>query len=116
MPDPTSRVVRDDTYTARVKVSVGPVDGDPLGTYGWFIGVRARGRHPDFAERAGQRDYARYGRCVICRSPFGDDDQVHMVFSVVRNGKTIGNRLCCPGCAGKFATHFHTTMKASGHV
>lgn len=100
MPDvtaPVTQVVRDEVTTVRTVVTVGPVDADPLGTYGWFIGVRNRQRDP-------AKDRRRFGKCIICRHEFADNDQVHMVFGVGRNGKTVGNRLCCTPCAEKHAT------------
>lgn len=93
------RIVRDETRSVRTVTSVGPVDGSPLGTFGWFMGVRGRGGRDTTADRK------RYERCAICRAPFGDDDPVHMVFNVQRNGKTVGNRLACGGCASKYETH-----------
>jgi len=95
------RVVRDETQTVRIVVSVGPVDGDALGTFGWFIAIRIRGRR-DLEDT----DRRRYGHCVICRRPLTDDEQIHMVFSVVRNAKTVGNRLCCAACAATHATFY----------
>lgn len=95
------KVIRDEVVTVRMVFSIGPVDGDPLGSFGWFIGVR--GTHRD--ERSRAKDRKRFGTCVICRNNFGDDDPIHMVFSVVRNGKTIGNRLCCSPCAAQHATY-----------
>jgi hypothetical protein len=95
-------IVRDEYVTTRVVVSVGPVDGRSLGTFGWFIGVRRRDKAKEVADRR------RFGACVICRHGFSDDDLIHMVFSVVRNGKTIGNRLCCPSCAEQHATYHHS--------
>lgn len=93
-------VVRDEVTRSRTVVTVGHVDGDALGTFGWFIGVRcSRG-----GGRYEARDRSRYGTCVICRRSFDDDEQIHMVFDVVRNGKTVGNRLCCDPCAERHAT------------
>lgn len=108
-----SKVIRDEVTTVRTVTSIGPVDGDPLGTFGWFIGVRRRG-HPEKEPR----DRSRYGTCVICRRKFDDDDQIHMVFNVARNGRTIGNRLCCSSCAEQHATHHHhlTTEAARAEV
>jgi len=93
------KVVRDEVTTVRTVVTVGPVDGDPLGTFGWFIGIRCRNRDQT-------KERAVYGTCIICRRSFADDEQIHMVFNVVRNSKTVGNRLCCATCAGEHAT-FH---------
>jgi hypothetical protein len=95
----TGKVVRDEVTTVRQVVTVGPVDGDPLGTFGWFIGIRCR-------QRDQTKERGRYGTCVICRRRFADDDPIHMVFNVARNGKTVGNRLCCSACAEQHAT-FH---------
>ncbi len=100
-------VVRDEVTTVRTVVSVGHVDGDALGTLGWFLGVR--NRHHDPALDA--RDRRKYGTCVICHRALTDDEQIHMVFGVVRNGKTAGNRLCCGTCAEKHAT-IHTRSQA----
>lgn len=93
----TDKVVRDEITRVRTVVTVGPVDGDPLGTFGWFIGVR---------HRTETRDRGRYGTCVICRRKFADEDQIHMVGNVTRNGRTVGNRFCCSSCAEVHAT-FH---------
>ena len=98
-------VVRDEIVTTRVVDTVGPVDRVPLGEgFGWFIRIRSRGR-----QAAERRERSKYGTCVICRSEFSDDDRVHMVFSVVRNGKTVGNRLCCSSCAATHGT-FHSRV------
>lgn len=90
-------VVRDEVTRSRTVVTVGPVDGDALGTFGWFISIR--NRHRDDA-----KDRRRFGTCVICRRKLDDDEQIHLVGDVVRNGKTVGNRLCCDPCAEKHAT------------
>jgi hypothetical protein len=81
-------------------VTVGPVDGDPLGTFGWFIGVRCRHRNQT-------KERSRFGACVICRRSFADHDRIHMVLAVTRNGETVGNRLCCAPCAEQHATFHH---------
>ena len=86
-------VVRDDVTAVRTVVTIGPVRREALGTFGWFIGVRNRGGR----DQAGDR--RRFGTCIICRRQLADDEQIHMVFNVVRNGKTVGNRLCCTPCA-----------------
>lgn len=101
-PLTTGKVVRDEVTTVRTVTSIGPVDGDPLGTFGWFITVRHRGRPGIEA-----RDRRRYGTCAICRHTFTDDDQIHMVFNVTRNNRRVGNRLCCSSCAAQHATHHH---------
>jgi hypothetical protein len=102
MSEPPRTIVRDEVLTTRVVISVGHVDGDPLGSFGWFIGVRGRGGRDVTGDRK------RYGTCIICRRPFGEDDQVHMVFGVTRNSKRIiGNRLGCMSCAARYAT-IHT--------
>lgn len=99
-------VVRDEIVTTRVVVTVGPVDRDALGEgFGWFIRIRSRGR-----ESAEARERGKYGTCIICRRKFDDDDPIHMVFTVVRNGKTVGNRLCCSSCAAEHGT-FHSRSK-----
>jgi hypothetical protein len=100
---PPRTVVRDVVTTVRTVTSVGHVDGDALGTFGWFIGVRCRNRDATYQAK----DRARYGKCVICRTPFADDDPVHMVFAVMRNSKMVGNRLGCAACAEKHATFHH---------
>lgn len=95
-----NRVVRDEVTTVRTVVTVGHVDGKALGEgFGWFIKIRCRGR-----SHLETRDRGKYGKCVICRHAFADDDQIHMVFNVVRNGKTVGNRLCCGACAERHAS------------
>lgn len=98
----TGKVIRDELTTVRTVVTIGPVDGQPLKTFGWFVGVRKCGNPKREA-----RDLRKYGTCIICRRAFADDDPIHMVFSVVRNGKTIGNRLCCAPCAKQHATFHH---------
>lgn len=103
-------VVRDEVVRTRVVVTVGPVDRDPLGTFGWFIGVRCR--HAPAAREA--RDRGRYGTCAICRRKLDDDEQVHMVFDVVRNSRTVGNRLCCAPCVEKHGTF--NTRKATNEA
>lgn len=97
------KVIRDEVVTVRTVTSIGPVYGDPLGTFGWFIGVRCRGRDQ-------AKDRSRFGACVICRRSLDDDDQIHMVFSVIRYCDTIGNRLCCSPCPEQHATH-HLTRR-----
>jgi hypothetical protein len=92
-----TKVVRDEVTSVRTVVTIGPVDGRELGTFGWFIGIRNRHRDP-------AKDRTKYGTCVICRSKFADDDPIHLVFNVARNGRTIGNRLCCTPCAEQHAT------------
>lgn len=94
-------VVRDEVTKTRTVVTIGPVDGRPFGEFGWFIGVRCRNR----ADREAA-DRRRYGSCIICRCKFDDADQIHMVGEVARNGRTVGNRLCCSPCAEQHAT-FH---------
>ncbi len=94
----TRKVVRDEVRTVRTVTSIGPVDGDPLGTFGWFIGVRCRNRDQS-------KERGRYGTCVICRRKLTDDEQIHMVFNVVRSGKRVGFRLCCAPCGQEHATH-----------
>ena len=101
----SDRIVRDEVTKVRTVVTVGPVDGDALGTFGWFIGIRSHGKGSAYEVK----DRGRYGACVICRRKFADLDQIHMVFNVVRNGKTVGNRLCCGACAEGHAT-FHRTQ------
>jgi len=105
--EPTRTVVRDEVATVRTVTSIGPVDGDPFGAFGWFIGVRCRGGRRDEA-----KDRRKYGTCVICRRAFADDDQIHMVGDVTRNGRTVGNRLCCSPCGGQHATFHSRTRKA----
>lgn len=107
--EPTrSKAIRDEVATVRTVTSIGPVDGDPLGEgFGWFIGIRCRGGRRDETQ-----DRRKYGTCVICRRAFADDDQIHMVGNVVRNGKTVGNRLCCSPCADQHATFHSRTRKA----
>lgn len=99
MPEQPRTVVRDEVVRTRTVVSVGPVDQRALGTFGWFIGVRCRTNQALEA-----RDRGRYGTCVICRRKLADDEQIHMVFNVVRNSKTVGNRLCCSPCAETHGT------------
>lgn len=94
------KVIRDVVATVRTVTTIGPVDGRALGTYGWFSGIRRRGRTDEWAAK----DRRRYGTCIICRRKFDDTDPIYMVFGVARNGKTIGNRLCCTACAGEHAT------------
>jgi hypothetical protein len=102
-------VVRDEVFTTRVVVTVGPVDRTPLGEgFGWFMRVRNRGR--DYTYR--ERDRRKYGTCVICRRPFRDEDQIHMAFNVVRNGEVVGNRLCCASCAATHGTLSTTRCEA----
>lgn len=102
-----SLTVRDEVVRSRVVVTVGPVDRGSLGAFGWFIKVRCRHR-PDREAR----DRSKYGTCVICRRKLDDDELIHMVFNVVRNGKTVGNRLCCSACAEKHGT-FNSRTKAA---
>jgi len=98
------RVILDEVTTVRTVVTIGPIYDKPLGTFGWFVGVRSRyGRRPE------TRDRQKYGTCIICRRNFDDDTQIHIVFSVKRNGTTIGNRLCCGFCAEQYATHHRRT-------
>ena len=94
----TGKVIRDEVRPVRIVVTIGPVVGVSDGTFGWFLDVRARVR-----ERA--KDRETYGTCIICRRPFDDDDPIHMVFNVVRNGRPVGNRLSCTACAEVHATH-----------
>lgn len=101
-------VVRDEVTTVRTVVAIGPVDGSALGTFGWFIGVRNRGRDD-------AKDRRKFGTCVICRHGLGDDEQVHMVFGVTRNSKTVGNRLCCSPCAVVHAT-MHTLPAPTNRI
>lgn len=102
----SNKVVRDEVAAVRTVVTIGPVDGDPLGTFGWFISIRCRGN-----DRLETRDRGKYGTCVICRRKLADDEQIHMVGNVVRNGKTVGNRLCCSPCAEQHATHHRLAGK-----
>lgn len=97
MSESVRKVVRDEVTRSRTVVSVGPVDRNALGTFGWFISIRCRSGDQTKERR-------RWGTCVICRRAFLDDDPIHMVFDVVRNGKTVGNRLCCAGCAEQHGT------------
>ncbi len=101
-------VVRDDVVETRVVITVGPVDVNPLGSFGWFLGVR--NRRKDQAIEA--RDRSRYGICVICRRKLVDDEQIHMVFNVQRNDKVVGNRLCCSPCAEKHGTFSYAKAAA----
>jgi hypothetical protein len=103
-PAQTSKVVRDELTTVRTVVAIGPVDGSALGTFGWFLGVRNR-------RREDTKDRRKYGTCIICRRGLTDDEQIHMVFNVTRNSKTVGNRLCCSPCAEVHAT-IHTKRAA----
>lgn len=91
------KIVRDEVTKVRTVVAVGPVDGSALGTLGWFLRVRNRGRDD-------AKDRRKYGTCVICRRGMEDDETVHMVFNVTRNSKAVGNRLCCSSCAEVHAT------------
>lgn len=76
--------VRDEVVKTRVVVTIGPVDRRSLGDgFGWFIKVRSRGGKE-------ARDRGVYGTCIICRHKFDDDDPIHMVGNVVRNGKHVG--------------------------
>lgn len=109
MADTTRAVVRDEVVKTRVVVSVGPVDRDAFGTFGWFLGIRNRNNDP----RLDTRDRGRYGTCVICRQKFGDGDEVHMVGNVVRNGKPVGNRFCCRPCADTHGT-FRSSERGDG--
>lgn len=108
----TNKVVRDEVTAVRTVVTIGPVDGDPLGTFGWFIGVRCHHSGPDRRQALEARDRSKFGTCVICRRKLADDEQIHMVFNVVRNSKTVGNRLCCSPCAEQHATHHRLSRGA----
>ena len=101
------KVVRDEVTRTRVVVTVGAVDRSPLMAFGRFIGVRNRTGDP-------AKDRSRYGACVICRRKLVDDEQIHMVFNVVRNGRTVGNRLCCSACAETHGTHSSAATRAEG--